>query len=162
MENTNSFAVAHTLQPFVAEGILAGAVTLVATQEEVLSLEAIGYADLAAGKPMRPDSLFWIASMSKPITATAFMMLVDEGKVNLDDPVEKYLPEFKGQMVAVEQDAEHVLLKKPSHPITVRNILSHTSGLPFLSPLEEAVGMDILPLREASISYGTAALRFDP
>ena len=69
--------------------------------------------------------------MSKPITATALMMLVDEGKVNVDDPVEKYLPEFHGQMLAVEQDENHAVLKKPSHPILVRDILSHTSGLPF-------------------------------
>ena len=59
--------------------------------------------DVAAKQPMRIDCLFWIASMSKPMTATALMMLVDEGKVTLDDPVEKYLPEFQGQMLAVEQ-----------------------------------------------------------
>ena len=66
------------------------------------------------------------------------MMLVDEGKVNLDDPVEKYLPEFKDQWLAVEQDKDHMLLKKPKHPITVRDILSHTSGLPFKSAMEAA------------------------
>ena len=59
------------------------------------SLEAIGYADVAAKKPMRTDRLFWIASMSKPMTATALMMLVDEGKLKVDDPVEKYLLEFR-------------------------------------------------------------------
>ena len=97
----------------------------------MLSLEAVGFADVAAKTPMRTDALFWIASQSKPITAAALMMLVDEGKVKLDDPVEKYLPEFKDQWLAVEQDKDHVLLKKPEHPITVRDILSHTSGLPF-------------------------------
>ncbi len=67
---------------------LAGAVTLVANKDKVLSLEAVGFADIAAKTPMRTDDLFWIASMSKAMTATALMMLVDEGKVNLDDPVQ--------------------------------------------------------------------------
>ena len=89
--------VAGSLSPFIDSHTLAGAVTLVASPEKVLSLEAVGYADIAAQKPMQTDNLFWIASMTKPITATALMMLVDEGKVNVDDPVEKYLPEFKGQ-----------------------------------------------------------------
>ena len=70
--------VASVLQPFVDSHALAGAVTLVASKDKVLSLEAVGYADLAAGKPMRTDALFWIASESKPLTATALMMLVDE------------------------------------------------------------------------------------
>ena len=92
--------VASSLQPFVDNHVLAGAVTLVASKEKILSLEAVGYAEIAAKKPMRTDNLFWIASMTKPITATALMMLVDEGKVSVDDPVEKYLPEFKGQKLA--------------------------------------------------------------
>ena len=65
---------------------------------------------------MQTDSMFWIASQSKPITAAALMMLVDEGKVSVDDPVEKYLPEFRGQMVVAEKDADHVLLRRPKHP----------------------------------------------
>jgi len=95
------------------------------------------------------------------MTAAALMMLVDEGRVNLDDPVEKYLPEFKGQMLAVEQDAEHALLRKPVHPITVREILSHTSGLTFSSPLEQPT-LDGLPLRDAVRSYAMVPLQFPP
>ena len=89
--------VVAALQPFVDSQSLAGAVTLVADKDKVLAVDTVGYMDVAAKKPMRPDALFWIASMSKPITATAFMILVDEGKVSLDDPVEKYIPEFKGR-----------------------------------------------------------------
>ncbi|MGE5608743.1 MAG: serine hydrolase domain-containing protein [Bacillota bacterium] len=152
--------IAGHLQPFVDNHTLAGAVTLVASKDKVLSLEAVGYADVAAKQPMRVDNLFWIASMSKPMTATALMMLVDEGKVKLDDPVEKYLPEFKGQMLAVEQDANHVLLKNPVHPITVREILSHTSGLPFMSRVEHKI--DQFSLREAAISYALTPLKFEP
>src|SRR5579864_6571935 len=94
---------------------------------------------------MRADNVFWIASQSKPITAAALMILVDEGKVKLDDPVEKYLSEFKGMWLATERGADHVLLKKPSHPMSVRNVLSHTSGLPFKSALEEPT-LDLFPL----------------
>ena len=135
--------------------------TLVADKNKVLSLEAIGYADIAADKPMRTDALFWIASQSKPITATAFMMLVDEGKVNLDDPVEKYLPEFKDQWLSAERAADHQLLKKPQHPITVREILSHSSGLPFKSFIEQPT-LDLLPLRVGALSYANTPLDFEP
>jgi CubicO group peptidase (beta-lactamase class C family) len=110
---------------------------------------------------MTSDAIFWIASESKPITATALMMLVDEGKVNVEDPVERYLPEFKGQMVAAERTAEHVFLKRAEHPIKVREILSHTSGLPFRSPLEEPT-LDVLPLRDRVRSYAMLPLQFEP
>jgi CubicO group peptidase (beta-lactamase class C family) len=153
--------IASALQPFVDDKVLAGAVTLVADKEKVLEVSTVGWADIAAKKPMTKEALFWIASMSKPITATAFMMLVDEGKVSLDDPVEKYLPEFKGQMVVAEKDGEHVLLKKPKHPITVRNVLSHTSGLPFKSAVEHPT-LDMLPLRTAVLSYAAQPLDFEP
>jgi CubicO group peptidase (beta-lactamase class C family) len=153
--------IAAVLQPFVDSHALAGAVTLVADKDRVLSLDAVGYSDVAAGKPMKTDALFWIASQSKSITAAAFMMLVDEGKVKLDDPVEKYLPEFKGQWLAVEQDKDHVLLRHPSHPIKVREILSHTSGLPFKSAMEEPT-LDGLALRDAVRSYAMTPLQFEP
>ncbi len=149
------------MQPFVDKHTLAGAVTLVASKDKVLSLEAVGFADVEAGKPMRPDALFWIASQSKPITATALMMLVDEGKVKLDDPVEKYLPEFRNQWLAVYQDKDAVLLKRPKQPITVRDVLSHTSGLPFRSAMEEPT-LDGLPLRDAVKSYAMTPLKFEP
>ncbi len=153
--------IAAVLQPFVESHALAGAVALVASKDKVLAVETVGFADIAAQKPMTADTLFWIASQSKAMTASALMMLVDEGKVNADDAVEKYLPEFRGQMVAVEQDAAHVLLRKPAHPITVREVLSHTSGLPFKSPLEEPT-LDGLPLRVAVRSYGSVPLKFEP
>ncbi len=152
--------IAACLQPFVDSHALAGAVTLVASKNQVLDLDAVGYADLTAKKPMRTDSFFWIASLSKPITAAAFMMLVDEGLVNVEDPVEKHLPKFKGQMLEVEKDERHILLRQPSRPITVRDILSHTSGLPFLTRLEPRI--DVLPLHEAAIAYALSNLESQP
>ena len=152
---------AYSLQPFVDRGFFAGAVCLAATKDRVLSLETIGWSDLAAQKPMTTDSLFWIASMTKPMTATALMMLVDEGKVALDDPVEKYLPEFKGQMMIAEKNDDHVALKKPRHPITIREILSHTAGLAYTSSIE-VPALDQFELRDAVHSYAAMHLLFEP
>ena len=153
--------IAPRLQQFVEDRVLAGAVTLVASRDEVLDVSTVGFADVAARKPMTPDALFWIASMSKPITAAALMLLVDEGKVSVDDPVEKYLPEFKGQMVIAEKDDDHVLLRKPKRPITIKNILSHTSGLAFKSAIEEPT-LDLHPLATRVRSYAAAPLQFEP
>ncbi len=149
------------MQPFVERHELAGAVMLVADKDHVLMTDTAGWADIAAKKRMKADSMFWIASQSKPITAAALMILVDEGKVNVDDPVEKYLPEFHGQMVVVEKDEEHVLLRKPRHPITIKNILSHTSGLPFCTKLEEPT-LDLFPLSARVRSYAVSPLDFEP
>ena len=107
--------IASALQPFVDDHTLPGAVVLVADKENILDLEAVGYADVAKKLPMRTDSLFWIASMSKPITTTLLMMLVDDGKVNVDDPVEKYIPEFKDVQVALSPASS-----QPAAPIAAR------------------------------------------
>jgi CubicO group peptidase (beta-lactamase class C family) len=151
---------AVNLQSYVDSGVLAGAVTLVATRDAVLELKAVGYSDVAEKTPLKTDALFWIASMSKPMTATALLMLVDEGKVRLDDPVERYLPEFHGQMLVTEKSSARVVLKKPPHPITVREILSHTSGLVDRSPLERE--LDTLSLREGTITYALSPLQYAP
>ncbi len=154
-------AIVGSLQPFVESHSLAGAVTLVATKDQVLSVDTVGSMDVGAKKAMQPDALFWIASMSKPTTATAFMMLVDEGKVNVEDPVEKYLPEFKDVWLAAEQDKEHLLLRRPGHPIKVREILSHTSGLQFKSGIEQPT-LDLIPLRVAALCHPLMPLLFEP
>lgn len=153
--------IAKSLLPFVEQNALAGAVTVVVSKDKILSVETVGYADIAKQKPMKADSIFWIASMTKAITGTAVMMLVDEGKIDLDAPVEKYLPEFKGQMVIAEKDDNHVLLKKPTRPVTVRNMLSHTSGMAFKSGIEEPT-LDMLPLATVVRSYAMSPLLHEP
>lgn len=158
---SNSKALAAALQPFVDRHELAGAVVLVSDKDRTLALATVGFADIDARRPMAPDTVFWIASQTKPITASVVMMLVDEGKLRLDDPVAKYLPEFADVWLASERDADHVLLKRPSRPITIRDILSHTSGLPFASPLETPT-LDGLPLAVAVRSYAVTPLQFDP
>ena len=104
---------------FIDRFEIAGAVTLVTTRDRVVELDAVGDADIASGKRMKPDTIFWIASMTKPITAAAVMMLRDEGKLSVDDPVEKFIPAF-------------ATLKAPSGKparLTLHHLLTHTSGL---------------------------------
>jgi len=151
----------RVLQPFVEKHELAGAVFLVAGRDRILSAEAVGYSDIAADELLKTDAMFWIASQSKAMTAAAVMMLVDEGKISLDDPVVKYLPEFKNQMVVLERDGDRLVLGKSSHPFTIREALSHTSGLPFKSELEVPT-LDGLPLEVAVRSYAMTPLQSQP
>jgi CubicO group peptidase (beta-lactamase class C family) len=111
--------IGAAMREMVAKNEIAGAVTVVVTKDKVLHLESTGMADVASKRAMTPDALFWIASMTKPITGTAILMLQDEGKLNAADPVAKYLPEFAN-------------LKTPSGKpanLTITQILTHTSGL---------------------------------
>ena len=147
--------------PHLARRSIAGAVTLVADRDRVITTEAFGLADAATGRSMRADTVFWIASQSKPMTAVALLMLVDEGRVGIDDPVEKFLPEFKGQRVIAEETAERTVLRPPSRPISVRDILSHTAGLRFKSPLEQPT-LDGLALRDAVRSHALQPLQWEP
>ena len=89
------------MQELVDQGVLSGTVTLVQRHGTVASLEAIGWADIEAKKPMRADTIFQVMSMTKPFVGTAIMMLADEGRLSVSDTVEKHLPEFRGQMVVV-------------------------------------------------------------
>lgn len=152
---------AEALAPYVEKGTLAGAVVLVANKEKVIAVEAVGFADIAAKAPMKADAMFWIASQSKPITAAALMILVDDGKVKLDDPVSKYLPEFNNLWLAAEKDKDHLLLKRPARAVTVRDILSHTSGLPFKSTAEDPT-LDAITLKAAVKTYAMTPLETEP
>ena len=117
--------IAPRMKYLVDEGAIAGAVTLVARNGKVFSLEAVGFQDLETRKPMRTDTIFDVRSVTKIVTAIGVMILVEEGKLALSDPVEKYLPEFK------RSDA-----KSLAPPITIHHLLTHTSGLPFSRPTE--------------------------
>ena len=111
--------IGAAMQEMVAKQEIAGAVTAVVTLDRTLHLESTGHADLASKRVMTPDTLFWIASMTKPVTGVAIMMLQDDGKLKLSDPVANYIPEFAG-------------LKSPSGQpanLTIIQILTHTSGL---------------------------------
>ena len=152
---------APLFQPLIDRGIIAGTVLLVGDRREVRSIETVGYADLETRRPMTGDTLFWIASTSKPLTGTLLMMLIEEGRLHPDDPIEKYLPEFKDLLVVAEQTDDRLVLTKPAHPITLRETLTHTSGLPFRSPVEHP-SLDGLPLAVAVRSHAMMHLLFEP
>ena len=143
-------AVAPAMQAFADKGEIAGVVTLLADRDRILHLGAAGRSDIATGRKMRADDIFWVASMSKPVTAVAIAMLVDDGKISFDDPVSKHLPNVPAA----------------SRAITLRDVLTHTAGLgeltnrdPHLTLAETARQIVEMPLRfppRTRWSYSTA------
>jgi CubicO group peptidase (beta-lactamase class C family) len=124
------------MQEHVDGGLLAGAVALVARDGKVAYFKSVGMQDKERNVPMKPDAIFRIASMSKPITSVAVMMLYEEGWFRLSDPVSKYLPEFKEMKVLVSDPAggggkAQEQLVPAKREITIRNLLTHTSGLTY-------------------------------
>jgi CubicO group peptidase (beta-lactamase class C family) len=117
------------MQEFVDRGVIPGAVTLVSRHGEIASLQAVGWQEIETRKPMRPDSIFQIMSMTKPITATAIMLLMEEGRLVLSDPVEKYLPDFHEQWVIDSSEGKVRTMHRAPRPITLRDLLTHTSGM---------------------------------
>jgi len=152
------------MQQFVDAGEIAGAVTLVARHDRVAGLEAVGWQDLEAKRPMRTDSIFRIASMTKPITAVGIMILVDEGKLSVEDAVEKHLPEFRGMKLAAGRSKEGATLKEPARPIAVRDLLTHTSGMPGGLPpaLADLYARRDHTLAEAVGQFARRSLEFEP
>lgn len=150
--------IPQRMQEFVDRQVVSGAVTLLAHGSKVLALDAVGYSDLATKRVMRTDDLFWIASMTKPITGTAVLMLQDEGRLAVNDAVEKFLPEFEGQMMLATRTPDTTVLKKPSRRITLRDLLTHTAGLNSDSP---NTGRD-LTLAERTLAYALQPLAFEP
>lgn len=111
--------VDDALKQAISGSEISGGVAIVATADKVLHLSAVGEADLASHAPIKTDSLFWIASMTKPITGAAVLMLQDEGKLNVNDPVSKYIPEFANLKTPSGQSAN----------LTIKHLMTHTSGL---------------------------------
>jgi CubicO group peptidase (beta-lactamase class C family) len=153
-------AVKAGMQKFVDSGDIAGAVTIVGRADAVLAIDTVGHRDLAAKDPMHKDTLFRIASMTKPITAIGVMILVDEGKLSVEDDIAKHIPEFAGQML---RDPDTNELRKPARPVKVRDLLTHTSGLAGY-PKEMA---DVYAKRDRTLAETTAAvaklpLTFEP
>ncbi len=153
------------MQELVDNGTLAGAVTLVQRHGALASLEAVGFADKEAHKPMRPDTIFQVMSMTKPFVGTSIMMLADEGKLSLADPVEKHLPEFRGQLVVESKhDDGSFTVRKPRRPITIHDCMTHTSGMSYLPPAgirELNTTMD-RTLADAVLLYSQMPLEFEP
>lgn len=126
----------QAIQPYIDADEVAGAVACVVDGERVRQTVAFGFADREAERPMRTDTLFWIASMTKPVTACAVMMLLDEGKLELDAPVSTYLPEFSGLKTADGRSAVP----------TLRQMLTHTSGMAEATQAEQLASRTLAEL----------------
>ena len=131
---------------------ISGAVTLVARRGKVVHLEAHGLADLETGRPMQTGALFRMASMTKPLTAVSILMLMEEGKLLLSDPVSKYIAEFKSPRVAVwrlpnDSAGAGATLVPANRELTIKDLLTHTSGLAngFAGPAGDFVRRANLP-----------------
>jgi len=119
------------MKGLVDNGRLAGVVTMVSRHGKVVEFDAVGKRDIAANAPMQKDSIFRIYSMSKPITGVAMMMLFEEGKWQLNDPVAKYIPEFAKLKVYSTEANGNVALKDQNHPVTMRELMSHSGGFTY-------------------------------
>lgn len=145
------------LQKFVEEKKIAGAVTLVEHNGQIVSYEAVGFQDIEKNIPMQKNTIFRIASMTKVFAAAAIMMLCEEGKLQLNDPVEKYLPEFHDMWLVSEMTGEKASLIRPSRQITIRDILSHTSGLAGLPD-----NIRVNSIAEYTLVISQLPLQFEP
>ncbi|HEV7878279.1 serine hydrolase domain-containing protein [Bradyrhizobium sp.] len=138
-----------------------GVVALVTSRERVLYRGAFGVADVATGRPLNSDALFRIASMTKPVTSVALMQLVEQGRIGLDDPAEKYLPELAGLKVLESFDAASgaYTLRSPARPPTIKHFLTHTSGLAYA--FTSTAWRDFKPRAGETFPFG-GPLLFDP
>ena len=139
-----------------------GAVVVIASPTEILEVHEIGFADLDAKTPIRDDSQFWIASNTKAFVAVATMICVEEGLLDLDAPVDAYLPQLKNLKVARAQDDGTTLLVPVAKAPTLRQSLSHTAGFRFITPFQEAYGIDSLPVQRHMTVVGQTPLIDEP
>lgn len=149
------------MNEYVTAGKTAGVVTLVARHGHVASLEAVGYQDLESKTPMRTDTVFRLASVTKPVTCAGIMILVDEGRLSLIDPAEKFLPEFKGLKLnpCGTRAGYNCELVTPSRPVNILDLMTHTSGLPGGAP---GGGAPPTTLAERVAAVHGATLLFEP
>ena len=117
------------VQEYIDNGQIAGAVTLVARKGKVVHFEAQGWRDKENNAPMTHDTIFTLMSMTKPIVSSALMMLFEEGRFLLDDPISKWLPEYADHQVRLNSNGVRPELATEQRPVTVRHVLTHTSGL---------------------------------
>jgi CubicO group peptidase (beta-lactamase class C family) len=141
------------MQAEVDAGRKAGIVALVARRGRVAHLKAFGMADREANAPMRNDSLFRLYSMTKPVTSVALLMLYEEGKFQLNDPLEKYIPAFKGVQVLAGMDGDRMLLTPARRPPTIHDVFRHTAGFSYgfnpQSPIDRAYSQN-------GVDFGTS------
>lgn len=162
-EPSASAEVAAAMQPYLDAHKMTGIIGIIAGRDgRVHFRNLIGDADVEKGKPISEDNIFWIASMSKMFAGASIMMLVDEGKLSLDDAVTAFIPQLDKWMVVEEEDASRVVLVPPVRPVTIRHLLSHTSGLAGMSELQRVTGADRTPLEARALASVTGPLRRQP
>ena len=156
-----SAAIDASLRDAVERKDVPGVVALITDRQRVLYQGAFGVADVSTGRALSADALFRIASMTKPVTSLALMQLVEQGRLGLDDPAEKYLPELAGLKVFESFDAKtgEYRLRPASRPPTVRQFLTHSSGLAY--PFTSATWRDFKPRAGETYPFG-GPLLFDP
>ena len=123
--------ISPVMRSYVDRGKLAGVMTMIARRGKVVHFEKFGHKDIAADKPMEFDTIFRIYSMTKPITSVAIMMLYEEGRFQLNDPVSKFIPEFKDLKVFKNETEDGIELAYTKREMTIRDLLTHTSGLTY-------------------------------
>ena len=124
----------EAMQSYVDDGKLAGLITMIARRDQVFHYECFGMMDIQANKPMHPDTIFRIYSMTKPITSVAMMMLYEQGDFQLKDPVSRFIPGFKDVQVFVNATESGLELAEPERAVTIQDLLTHTSGLVYGDP----------------------------
>jgi CubicO group peptidase (beta-lactamase class C family) len=156
------FLIAEALDPYIKSGELPGVVTVIADKDSVLQVDTVGYADIESKRPMKADTVFWVASQTKPFTAVAVMILVAEGKLSLKEPITKYLPELNDLKVIAEKKDKRTILVPVDKPITLEMLLSHTAGCEFLTPFQMKHGIDSLPMSQYVTTAAMTPLRTQP
>lgn len=156
-----SAALDTSLRGAVERKDVPGVVALITDRQRVLYQGAFGVADVATGRPLTSDALFRIASMTKPVTSVALMQLIEQGRIGLDDPAEKYLPELANQKVIESFDPATgaYTLRPAARPPTVKHFLTHNSGLAY--PFTSAIWRDFKPRAGETYPFG-GPLLFDP
>jgi CubicO group peptidase (beta-lactamase class C family) len=162
--------IGPAIAPYIGDDKIAGAVTLVARRGKLVHLQSVGLLDRETRQPMRDDAIFRIFSMTKPITCVALMMLYEQGRFQLNDPVSKWIPAFAKMQVYAGGTRADMKLEPLKRPVTIRDLLTHTAGLsyPFLQygPVEElyreVTGAEVMLLAEFVKMLAGLPLAFQP
>lgn len=160
-KESNTHFMENALKPFVESGDLVGAISVL-YKNGVQETACMGWADVANKRPISMEQSFMQCSQTKGFCGVTVAMLVEEGKLSLDDPVSKYLPEFKNLKIKTKgADGKEVLVDAKT-PITVRMVMNHTAGFPFEIPTKRAKGWPALSLRDTALEAASQPILFEP
>ena len=152
------------MKSFIDRGRTAGMVTLLAHKGKVIQLSALGFQDVESQKPMKEDTIFQIASMTKPITCVGIMILAEDGLLSIADPVEKFLPGFAKLQIREKAEGDIEEIRKPKRKITLRDLMTHTYGMSggYPDEFKDLFAKRDRTLAEAVEAFPTRFLDFEP